>query len=159
MPIIQGVGVVVEDHGRVLLGRRASGPFRDQWCLPGGKIEPGEAIEECVRRELLEETGLKARGPLTMISVSSEIDQEHDFHSFTFGAMVTAEGKLFNPEPHKFAEWRWVPLNDLPEKLFRPTISVLQAYFDWKELNLPRLPLDDKRPGEFVRLFRRSDGE
>lgn len=29
-----------------------------QWCLPGGRMEPGESVSECCIREVLEETGL-----------------------------------------------------------------------------------------------------
>lgn len=160
MPIINGVGVVIEDHGRVLLGKRISGPFRDQWCLPGGKLEPGEAVEECARRELREETGLEALGPVTLFSVSSEIEPDHDFHSITFGTTVTSTvGELRNPEPDKFAEWDWFPIEQLPSKLFRPTVSVLQAYFDWSELKLPALPGESRRPGEFVSLLRGTGRE
>jgi ADP-ribose pyrophosphatase YjhB (NUDIX family) len=50
---------VVRD-GRVLLARRSARMRRGggQWTGPGGHIEPGEAAEQAVRRELLEETGL-----------------------------------------------------------------------------------------------------
>jgi 8-oxo-dGTP diphosphatase len=43
----------------VLLGRRAREPEQGLWDLPGGFLEPGETPEQCVRRELREETGLE----------------------------------------------------------------------------------------------------
>lgn len=45
-------GVVIHDR-RVLLLRND----RDEWELPGGRLEPGETPEQCVVREIAEETG------------------------------------------------------------------------------------------------------
>jgi ADP-ribose pyrophosphatase YjhB (NUDIX family) len=50
-----------ERDGKVLLGLREDQPskiYRNHWDLPGGRIEPGETIEEALMREFLEETGL-----------------------------------------------------------------------------------------------------
>ena len=59
-PVI-GVGGVIVDRGRTVLIRRGSEPLLGQWSIPGGTIEIGETIEEAVRRELREETGLEVR--------------------------------------------------------------------------------------------------
>ena len=42
----------------VLLTRRAD---NGQWCLPGGRMDPGEDAAECCLREVLEETGLAVK--------------------------------------------------------------------------------------------------
>ena len=57
-PLI-GVGAVVVEGGRVLLVRRDTEPLRGEWSVPGGMLELGEKLRDGVRREALEETGVK----------------------------------------------------------------------------------------------------
>ena len=53
---------VIKRRGRFLICRRhAGGFFGGYWEFPGGKREPGESWEACVRRELQEELGVAAR--------------------------------------------------------------------------------------------------
>ena len=57
---VQAVGAVVhDDRGRLLLVLRGREPSAGVWSIPGGKVEPGESREAAVRREVLEETGLR----------------------------------------------------------------------------------------------------
>lgn len=51
-------GLVLDDQKRLLLVRRARQPGKDQWGLPGGFVDRGEAIEEALHREIYEETQL-----------------------------------------------------------------------------------------------------
>ncbi|WP_409492776.1 NUDIX hydrolase [Amycolatopsis sp. cmx-11-12] len=51
-------GIVHDEHGRILLIRRANEPGRGLWSVPGGRVEPGETDEVAVIREMREETGL-----------------------------------------------------------------------------------------------------
>lgn len=53
-----GVAVVLASEDRVLLGRRARGPYVGQWCIPCGYVEWDEDIRDAACREMAEETGL-----------------------------------------------------------------------------------------------------
>ena len=50
--------IIVNDHGQVLLIKRACHPYYGFWAFPGGKCEDNETLQECVKREVKEETGL-----------------------------------------------------------------------------------------------------
>ncbi|HYS37082.1 MAG TPA: NUDIX domain-containing protein, partial [Pseudonocardiaceae bacterium] len=53
LPAIRCVGgLVLDGRGRLLLVLRANDPGRGQWSVPGGRVEPGEADEAAVRREI-----------------------------------------------------------------------------------------------------------
>lgn len=53
-----GVAVVIAVDDRVLLGRRARGPYAGHWCFPCGYVEWDEDIRVAAGREMAEETGL-----------------------------------------------------------------------------------------------------
>ena len=57
-PVV-GAAAVVLHEGRVVLIRRGQPPDAGEWSIPGGGIELGEPIDEALRREVREETGLE----------------------------------------------------------------------------------------------------
>lgn len=72
--------MVVDSKARVLLIRRANPPFQGQYALPGGFVDVGESVEDGCRRELLEETGVKA-GKLQRVGVYSDPQRDPRGHS------------------------------------------------------------------------------
>ncbi|TFH86076.1 NUDIX domain-containing protein [Billgrantia azerbaijanica] len=74
---VASVSAAVMRHGRILMVRRRNPPNAGCLALPGGKIEPGESLQEAAVRELREETGVEAvpREVITAIDVLS-----HDAH-------------------------------------------------------------------------------
>jgi 8-oxo-dGTP diphosphatase len=70
-PLLAVDCVAFDAAGRILLIRRKNPPFQGQYALPGGFVDVGESIEDACRRELLEETGVKA-GRLTLVGVYSD---------------------------------------------------------------------------------------
>lgn len=67
-----GVGAVIFQGGSVLLIERGQEPLQGWWTLPGGLVETGERLDQALRREVLEETGLIVE-PLTVAAVFERI--------------------------------------------------------------------------------------
>ena len=58
-PVDVAVGVLIDAEGRFLLTSRPEGKvYAGYWEFPGGKFEPGETVDEALRRELHEELGI-----------------------------------------------------------------------------------------------------
>ena len=71
------IGGLIIHGNEILLVKRRDEPDRNKWAIPGGKLELNETLEDGLKREMLEETGLTVEvGKLTGIS---EIIT-HNFH-------------------------------------------------------------------------------
>jgi 8-oxo-dGTP diphosphatase len=87
--IVPAVSVAIVRDDTVLLVKRARQPSQGLYAFPGGKVEPGETLEQAVGRELLEETGLRAEGyrPLREIHIDGSSDGHPvDYRLTVFGA-------------------------------------------------------------------------
>ncbi|AFL74254.1 Nudix family hydrolase [Thiocystis violascens] len=64
------VGVIADDAGRILVTRRPDHVHQGGlWEFPGGKLEPGESLEQGLSRELAEELGIQVRSSRPLIRV------------------------------------------------------------------------------------------
>jgi 8-oxo-dGTP diphosphatase len=63
-----GVGAVIVQDDQVVLIKRRFEPLAGHWSLPGGAVDVGETLAQCVAREMLEETGLVVEvGPVVEV--------------------------------------------------------------------------------------------
>ena len=133
-----GIGIMILKDGKVLLGKRNEDPEKADsllhgegtWTLPGGKLEFGESFEQGAKREIEEETGLKAN-KLEVICVTNDIVS--DAHFVTVGLLCTEfEGEPAATEPDEIVEWKWFMLNQLPSPVFSPSEKIIKNYMEKK---------------------------
>jgi len=67
-----GVGALIFEDGNILLVERGKEPLKGYWSIPGGIVETGEKLEEAVRREVTEETGLEVH-PYLMFEIYERV--------------------------------------------------------------------------------------
>ncbi len=106
---IIGVAVIWNDQGQILIDRRRElGLMGGMWEFPGGKVETGETIEECIQREILEELGIEIAVGDRLITI------DHDYTKFRVTLTVHHCSHLTGePQPIECDEIRWVNLEEL----------------------------------------------
>jgi len=103
-----------ESENKMLLEKRTD---NGMWCVPGGAIEPGETLEEALRREVKEETSLDIFNP-RLFDVRANVhmvypNQDEVYYTDVVYVITEYEGELKPDEESK--ELRWVSLNELPK--------------------------------------------
>ncbi len=74
---ILGVGALILRDDSILLVERGNEPLKGYWSLPGGAVEAGERLEEAVRREVREETGLEIDA-ISMFEIFERIIRDNE---------------------------------------------------------------------------------
>ncbi len=125
------VGAIVRDaDGRLLVIRRGRPPGVGLWSIPGGRVEPDEALADAVRREVLEETGLDVDVDAVAGTVLIPAASPGDTYLVTdFHATVTAgsPGRLVAGDDA--ADARWVTQEELVA--LETTAGLDRALRDW----------------------------
>ncbi|WP_045454470.1 nucleotide triphosphate diphosphatase NUDT15 [Vibrio campbellii] len=121
-----GVATIILRDGAVLLGERVGSHGANTWATPGGHLELGESIEDCAKREVLEETGLIVDS-IEKFTFTNDIFEKEGKHYVTlFVVASSASGEPQVTEPDKCKQWKWCRLDDLPKPLFLPLINLLK---------------------------------
>jgi 8-oxo-dGTP diphosphatase len=116
-------------ENRILLIKRTTPPFVGYWAIPGGRVEPGETVEQTVVREAKEETGLDVsvvRKVGEYHEEGTQGGQEYDYYPACFLVKVTG-GTLARQES-EIAEIRLFLLDALPEVLAFEHMRMVKDY-------------------------------
>jgi len=128
-PII-GIGIIVIKNNKVLLGKRKNAHGEGSWCFPGGHLEFNEEIEECGRREVLEEAGIKIKN-IKLWPFTNDIFKKEGKHYVTLFLISDYDsGEVRVTEPDKFEKWGWFEWGKLPKPLFLPIQNLLKQKFN-----------------------------
>lgn len=114
------VAIIFNDVGEILLLKHVYRP-KYLWGLPGGYVDRYENPADTVRRELLEETGLRVT-VLAPVSIAQGIWPDHFDLAYVCqieGGEVTLSGEIL--------DYGWVLPADLPELLVFQTEAIDQA--------------------------------
>lgn len=103
--------LIFDDHGRLFVQRRSPDRrlFPNAWDCVGGHVEPGETLEETLRREVTEETGWQVT---RILGIAGEYRWTGDdgLARIETDFLVEVAGDLANPrlEPGRHTEFRWL---------------------------------------------------
>lgn len=120
------VAVLIEKDSKLLFAKRATEPKKGYWDTPGGFVDPGETAEECVLREVKEETTLE----IEIITLLGTRDDLYDLEP-TINLIYLAQVKSGTPQAHDdVSQLQWFsPDAILKEKLaFTNTRLAVKLY-------------------------------
>lgn len=107
-------GILVIDR-KILLVKRMQNPFKGWYALPGGFVEYGERLEDCVTREFKEETGLDVKVE-RLLGVYSAPGRDPRGHTVSAVYILSLRGGEMRDSEETRAEW--VPVARLPKLAF-----------------------------------------
>lgn len=110
-------GITDDGERCLLLVQRGRDPFAGMWAFPGGFLEENETLEQCARRELMEETGLDT--PVRFEELKSFSAVDRDPRGRTITVAFLAEVPLSQVKGgDDAAEARWFTLDEIPPLAF-----------------------------------------
>ena len=150
-PTIRAAAILIE-NGCILLVKQEVTATR-HWSLPGGHLEFGETLEQCLKREVREETGLDIKVTELIYVTDRFHGHDHVVHmSFlierTDNSVLSLEWKHADPFPStlsdRIREIRLVPISELNIHGFSPK---------WCQLVKDNFPGKGSYKGDFFTFY------
>lgn len=126
-PALTVDGVFLEGRS-ILLIQRKHEPFQGAWALPGGFVEYGETTENAIRREMVEETGLKI-SVRRLLGVYSDPARDPRGHTITVVYLLDRVGGTLTAGDDA-GNVRFFKADELPKLAFDHLVIVKDAFRD-----------------------------
>ncbi len=122
-----GIGVMILKDGKVLLGKRKGSHGEGEYSFPGGHLEYMESFEDCARREIAEECGIKVKNiRFQLLANVTKYAPKHYVHIGMIADYKSGKPKVLEPE--KCESWDWYSMDDLPQPLFEMCRQGIACY-------------------------------
>ena len=135
---------------QIALVRRGKDPFRGMWAVPGGFMNIEETLLSAARRELAEETGLRARF-VEQFYCFDEPQRDPRGRTLSVAFLALVDGDQEGRAGDDAGEFAWFPSDRLPELAFdhaRIIAKGLKVLSQWQQLNLIERQVSKQGSGE-----------
>ncbi|MCL2477508.1 NUDIX hydrolase [Candidatus Bathycorpusculum sp.] len=121
--------IIPYPDNKILLIKRNTPPFIGYWALPGGRMDPGETVEQTVIREVREETGLESVVVEVIgdyVEKGNKDNVEYEYYPRCF--VVRIVGGELRKQDSEVQEMQLFSLNALPTPLAFEHEKMLEDY-------------------------------
>jgi 8-oxo-dGTP diphosphatase len=123
-----GIGVMIFKDGKILLAKRKGSHGAGEWSVPGGHLEYMESIEECARREVVEEVGITIKNVRFLCLLNlKDYAPKHYVGIELIADWESGEPRIIERDKIEGA-WEWRDLDNLPSPLFKGIPSAIEAH-------------------------------
>jgi 8-oxo-dGTP diphosphatase len=124
------VAAIIEfPDNRILLVKRGTVVFKGYWALPGGRVDPGETVEQTVVREIKEETGLEVEIAMKIGEYHERGVQdgiEYDYYPACF--LVKPIGGKLKRDEEEIEQIELFDFHEIPERLAFAHSDMIKDY-------------------------------
>lgn len=122
-----GIGIMVMNGSKVLLGKRIYSHGAGEWQFPGGHLEFGESFEGCAKREAKEEADIEIENvKFLFLANVKKYANKHYVHIGLIADYKSGKPRVLEPE--KCEDWDWYDLDKVPSPLFEMVRLSFEAY-------------------------------
>jgi len=121
--------IIPYPDNKILLIKRNTPPFMGYWALPGGRMDPGETVEQTVIREVREETGLECATVEVLgdyVEKGNKDNVEYEYYPTCF--VVKIVGGELRKQDSEVQEMQLFSLDTLPTPLAFEHEKMLEDY-------------------------------